>query len=68
MNFCGSLCGLLEYFLEKNFLPDYPCKSKATFSVREIKQNCLCTVIPYLSSKSVTSDNIVLIENGLIIN
>ncbi len=25
--FCGSLCGLLEYFLEKKLLPDYPCKS-----------------------------------------
>ncbi len=27
MNFCGSLCGLLDYFLEKKLLPDYPCKS-----------------------------------------
>ncbi len=23
INFCGSLCGILEYFLEKNLLPDY---------------------------------------------
>ncbi len=26
-NFCGSLCGLLEYFLEKKLLSDYPGKS-----------------------------------------
>ncbi len=26
-NICGSLCSLLEYFLEKKLLPDYPCKS-----------------------------------------
>ncbi len=27
MNFCGSLCSLLEYFIEKRILPDYLCKS-----------------------------------------
>ncbi len=27
MNFCGSVCGLLEYFLQINLLPDYSCKS-----------------------------------------
>ncbi len=27
MNFCWSLCGLLEYFLEKKLSSDYPCKS-----------------------------------------
>ncbi len=27
MNFCGSLCSLLEYFHEKLLPPDYPCKS-----------------------------------------
>ncbi len=26
-NFCVSLCGLLEYFLEKKLPSDYPCKS-----------------------------------------
>ncbi len=27
MNFCGSLCSLLEYFLEETLSSDYPCKS-----------------------------------------
>ncbi len=27
MNFCGSLCGLQEYFLEQNIPSDYPCIS-----------------------------------------
>ncbi len=27
MNFCGYLCGLLYYFLEKQLSSDYPCKS-----------------------------------------
>ncbi len=26
-DFCGSLCGLLQYFLEKKLPSDYPCKS-----------------------------------------
>ncbi len=24
---CGSLCSILEYFLENQLVPDYPCKS-----------------------------------------
>ncbi len=27
INFCESMCGILEYFHEKKLLPDYPCKS-----------------------------------------
>ncbi len=40
MNFCGSLCGLLEYFFEKNLFPNYPCKSHDHDHWYRITVNC----------------------------